>query len=73
MKIVCNTAYLNTLTKDHVYNVIKGSWEESRFFIRDNFENEQWYFCDYFYTLEELREKKIQFLLRDSKLEDLGI
>jgi hypothetical protein len=44
--------------------VIKGSWEEGRFFIKDDFENEQWYFYEYFYTVEEMR---------DIKLEKLGI
>jgi hypothetical protein len=53
--------------------VIKGSWEEGRFFIKDDFENEQWYFYEYFYTLEEMRDIKIKSLLRDSRLEDLGI
>jgi hypothetical protein len=73
MKIVCKTNNLNTLTKDKIYDVIKGSWEDSRFFIKDDFENEQWYYYEHFYTIEEMRDGKIKALLRDSKLEDLGI
>jgi len=63
-KIACKTNQLSTLTKDKIYDVIKGSWVESRFFIKDDFENEQWYFHDHFYTVEEMR---------DAKLGDLGI
>jgi|694.fasta_scaffold16135_6 hypothetical protein len=73
MKIACKTNNVNTLTQDKIYDVIKGSWEEGRFFIKDDFENEQWYFYEYFYTLEEMRDIKIKSLLRDSRLEDLGI
>lgn len=72
-KIACKTNSINTLTNGHVYDVIKGSFEEGRFFIKDDFENEQWYFYEYFYTLEELREEKLEWLLRDSRLNDLGI
>jgi hypothetical protein len=64
MKIACKTNNVNTLTQDKIYDVIKGSWEEGRFFIKDDFENEQWYFYEYFYTVEEMR---------DIKLEKLGI
>ena len=73
MKIACKTNSINTLTKDKVYDVIKGSWESGRFFIKDDFENEQWYFYDYFYTIGEMRDGKIRAILRDSRLEDLGI
>jgi hypothetical protein len=73
MKIACKTNGINTLTKDKIYDVIKGSWEGGRFFIKDDFENEQWYFYDYFYTVEEMRDGKLRALLRDSRLEDLGI
>jgi hypothetical protein len=73
MKIACKTNNVNTLTQDKIYDVIKGSWEEGRFFIKDDFENEQWYFYEYFYTVEEMRDIKIKSLLRDSRLEDLGI
>jgi hypothetical protein len=73
MKIACKTSSINTLTKCKIYDVIIGSWEEGRFFIKDDFENEQWYFYEYFYTVEEMRDIKIKSLLRDSRLEDLGI
>jgi hypothetical protein len=73
MKIACKTNNVNTLTQEKIYEVIKGSLEEGRFFIKDDFENEQWYFYEYFYTLEEMRDIKIKSLLRDSRLEDLGI
>jgi len=73
MKIACKTNNVNTLTQDKIYDVIKGSWEEGRFFIKDDFENEQWYFYEYFYTVEEMRDIKIKSLLRDSRLEELGI
>jgi len=73
MKIACKTNDINTLTKDKIYDVIKGSWEDGRFFIKDDFENEQWYFYDHFYTVEEMRDGKLRSLLRDSRLEDLGI
>lgn len=73
MKIACKTNLINTLTKDKIYDVVKGSWEEGRFFIKDDFENDQWYFYDHFYTLEEMRDIKIKSLLRDSRLEELGI
>jgi hypothetical protein len=73
MKIACKTNNVNTLTHHKIYDVIKGSWEEGRFFIKDDFENEQWYFYEYFYTVEEMRDIKIKSLLRDSRLEDLGI
>ena len=46
MKIACKTNDINTLTKDKIYDVIKGSWEDGRFFIKDDFENEQWYFYE---------------------------
>lgn len=73
MKIACKTNDINTLTKDKIYDVIKGSWEDGRFFIKDDFENEQWYYSGHFYTVEEMRDIKIKSLLRDSRLEDLGI
>lgn len=73
MKIACKTNSINTLTKDKIYDVIKGSWDDGRFFIKDDFENEQWYFYEYFYTVEEMRDIKIKSILRDSRLEDLGI
>jgi hypothetical protein len=72
-KIVCKTNILSTLTKDKIYDVIKGSWKDCQFFLKDDFENEQWYFYEYFYTIEEMRDIKIRSLLRDSKLGDLGI
>jgi len=73
MKIACKTNSINTLTKDKIYDVIKGSWDDGRFFIKDDFENGQWYFYEYFYTVEEMRDGKLRLLLRDSRLEDLGI
>ena len=72
-KIVCKTSSINTLTKGQIYDIIKGSWEDKRFFIKDDFENEQWYYSDHFYTLEEMREEKLEWLLRESRLNDLGI
>jgi hypothetical protein len=72
-KIVCKTNSINTLTKGYVYDIISGSWEYCRFCIKDDFENEQWYYSEHFYTLEEMREEKIEWLLRDSRLNDLGI
>jgi len=73
MKIACKTNDINTLTKDKIYDVIKGSWKDGRFFIKDDFENEQWYYSGHFYTVEEMRDGKLRLLLRDSRLEDLGI
>jgi len=73
MKIACKTNMVNTLTQDKIYDVIKGSWEQGRFFIKDDFENEQWYFYEYFYTVEEMRDGKIRAILRDLILEDLGL
>ena len=62
-KIACKTNSINTLTKYHVYDIINGSWEDKRFFIIDDFENEQWYSSEHFFTLEELREHKLELLL----------
>jgi hypothetical protein len=72
-KIVCKTNWINTLTKGKVYDIISGGWEVCRFYIKDDFENEQWYYSEHFYTLEEMREEKLEWLLRDSRLKDLGI
>lgn len=66
MKVICKTNEGNNLTKDKIYVVQKGSWKDGRFFIRDDFQNEQWYSCNHFYTLDEMRDEKIDDILDES-------
>lgn len=69
MKVVCKTKDINTLTYMKVYETVDGvkhhdkSREFAGYIIIDDFENKQYYWAGFFWSIEEGRELKINSLL----------
>lgn len=65
MKVVCKVKGISTLTYLKVYDVVddRGKSEDSGgYVIIDDFENRQYYFADYFMSLDEGRDCKIDLI-----------
>jgi hypothetical protein len=64
MKVVCKVKNMSTLTYLKVYDVIRYNIEGG-FTIIDDFENQQSYYHEYFMTLEEARNVKLDLIFKD--------
>jgi hypothetical protein len=65
MKVVCKVKNMSTLTYLKVYDVIRYNIGDSGYTIIDDFENQQSYYHEYFMTLEEGRDLKLDILIKD--------
>ena len=64
MKVVCKVKNMSTLTYLKVYDVIRYNIDGG-FTIIDDFENQQSYYHEYFMTLEEARNVKLDLIFKD--------
>ncbi len=65
MKIYCKGGP-NTLTKGRIYDVISGSFEDGGFLIKDNFDNTQWYYSEYFLSIKDGRDILLDTILNET-------
>ena len=65
MKVVCKVKGMSTLTYLKVYDVIRYNAGDSGYTIIDDFENQQSYYHEYFMSLEEGRDYKLDILIKD--------
>ena len=65
MKIYCKGGP-NTLTKGRIYDVISGSFEDGGFLIKDNFDNTQWYYSEYFLSIKDDRDILLDTILNET-------
>ena len=68
MKVVCKVKGMSTLTYLKVYDVIRYNAGDSGYTIIDDFENQQSYYHEYFMSLEEGRDYKLDILIKDKNV-----
>lgn len=61
-KVACKVKDINSLTYLKIYDVINDS--QGGYLITDDFENKQYYYYDNFISLEELRDLKLNEILK---------